>query len=516
MSGRLSILAARHVGRPLLMLPRSAEELAHRIREVDARAFSRPGRIEALMRRLSGSRHPDAMEDDEDGRPVPLQERLAYAPIWAGEPEHYGFAWTLKDGVALMQADTALLERGESFCGEVYHGYDTLLAAQREALADARVRGLFLRLSSPGGVVAGGLPALAGFMRQAREAAGGKPIWVYADMACSAAYWIAAQADRILAPNVGLVGSIGAVIVHESWSRRLEKEGVEITAIQFGAKKTDGAWWAKLSDQAREDWQAEIDQCGRNFVADVEAGRPSLSREDALATQAGVFMGEHDEAERSALALNLIDAIASEEEAFAELRDHVASPSLPRQGSQGAAATGVRGATPPKEKPMAGKAQTPPGRASALQAAKLALRKAQADVARLEAEETPSDEEMDEDEEDAPPAEAEGGEPPADEDEAEEQEDGKVDAKTAEAILALPEAKGRDALARKLAFKAGMTVADAKELLAAAPKASGLAAEMAGARRLGADGPAPKSGAERIDAKAIYGRRAQRGGKAKA
>ena len=72
-------------------------------------------------------------------------------------------------------------------------------------------------------------------------------------------------------------------------------------------------------------------------------------------------------------------------------------------------------------------------------------------------------------------AEAEGNDaPPADD--VKEDDDDKVDAKTARAIIALPEAKGREALANHLAFQSGMTVANAKATLALAPiaKASGL------------------------------------------
>ena len=91
-----------------------------------------------------------------------------------------------------------------------------------------------------------------------------------------------------------------------------------------------------------------------------------------------------------------------------------------------------------------------------------------------------------------------------------------VDPATAEAILDLPEAKGREAMARKLAFNPGMTIAAARDLLASAPRGGGLAAEMAGSRRLGPDGPAPKAAAARLDPRAVYGRRSQRAGGQKA
>lgn len=64
-----------------------------------------------------------------------------------------------------------------------------------------------------------------------------------------------------------------------------------------------------------------------------------------------------------------------------------------------------------------------------------------------------------------------------------------IDPAVAQAVLDLPEAKGREALARRLAFKPGMTVAEAKADLAAAPRASRLADKVTDPK-LSADAPA--------------------------
>ena len=493
MNGRLAVLASRYAGRPVLMLPRAAEDLAQRLRDVDARAFERPGRLQALFRGLRGAqnRRPVAMDDDDGPPPAPLHERAAYAPLYIGDADDIGYCWALKDGVALMQADTALMERGEEFCGTVYHGYDTLLAGLREADADDRVKGVFIRMACPGGVVAGGLNTLAAWMREHRQSAGGKPIHVYADMACSAAYWIAAQADRIVAPRVGLVGSIGAVIVHENWSAALEKMGVSIESIQFGELKTDGAWWKALSPTAKADLQAEIDQCGRDFVADVAAGRAALTPEALLATQAGVFMANHDDAARSGLALGFVDEISGEEAAFAALAAQVSDPQS--TGLTPPAAPGGRAASTPSEnKPMALRPQS----TAAVTAAEAALRVAQANLTKAKAEaEAPaaaeSADDADPDEEkDAP--------------EAEETADaGEADAGEASAIAASAEARANPGLALA-AIQSGQTLAQFKASAAVAG-ASGrgqLPAAMSGAARLGADSAPAKAGG--LSAAKIY------------
>lgn len=495
-------LATRYARRPLLLEPTAALEILRHIQASDPRGMRTEGRLDAVLRKIglgkaNGVRPvPLAMEDDDYAAAPAPTSPAAYIPLWAqqayGEPEDEGFAWALIQGVATMQIDTAISDRGEFFCGQWFHGYDTLLAGMSEALADPRVGGLFIRMRSPGGVVAGGLDDLAAFMRANRAQAGGKPIHVYADMAGSAAYWIAAQADRIVAPRVGLVGSIGAVILHEDYSGMLAKEGVVVTPIQFGDSKTDFAGWKALSAGALADIQTEIDQCGANFVADVTAGRPQLTAEALIATQARVFMAQHDDPTRSGLALGFVDAISSEQEAFAELLARVASPAAP--------------AKPPKDTNMATQnRQQRRAHAARLRAsASAAEAEAGAPAAGMEdcetcdgtgevdGKECPDCEGSGEMEAKAPPP------PPA---------DGPADASAA--IAASAEAKTHPALALA-AIGSKQSLAQFQATVAAVgatPKPKGnLDAQMETGYRLGPDGEKTAPAAT-LDASAIYGKR---------
>lgn len=319
---------ARYAGRPLLMTEPAARELALRALNLDAGAarHSHLARQPAkFLKRLGIGAYsqPRAFDDDAPAGPI---LPAAYAPSYASEPEHEGFGWALCEGIACFEIEGALMDRGfSSFSGSVFWGYDAIGAALREAHADARVKGIFIRMNSPGGVVAGTLEALTADMRGLRESGNddGKPIFVYADMAASAGYWIASQADRIFAPAVGMVGSIGAVIVHEDYSEALASDGVKVTAIKFGKKKTDGAWYEPLSEGALEDLQAEIDAVGERFIADVTTGREFLSRAKLLSTEAACMMAEHPDAARSGIKLGLVDEIAREEDAFDALQAHI-------------------------------------------------------------------------------------------------------------------------------------------------------------------------------------------------
>lgn len=498
----IALLASRYASRPLLLTSTAARDLAVRIRGLDARAFERPNRLEAILRKVGfakksdARRAPLAMDDDYDGPPpVPMEEQLAYQPRWIGEVEDTGFCWSLKDGVALMCCDTPLVERGDEFCGMVWHGYDTLLMALREAKADARVKGVFLKLDTPGGVVGEGLPALAEFMRETNEAAGGKPVWIHAAMACSAGYWIAAQADRIIAPGVGYVGSLGAVMVHENWAGALEQDGIEITSIEFpeGGVKTDGAWWKSLSDAARAAWQSDVSQVGEMFLADVEAGRPQLTRDAMMAMRADAFMAEHSDPARSGLALQLVDEIATEEAAFASFVSYLSAP----PEKQPADATGARASAPHKEASMAQTSRGGGKAAAQVAQAEKAFKLAKANLAKAKAGVQASDAAGDDDED----ADATGASTDAatdgDDDEDDDagtdddadDKDDKTDASAAVAISKSAEAKKHPQLAHA-AIASGQTLAQFRASVAAlgdAPKVSRLDAAMAGSRRLRPD-----------------------------
>lgn len=88
------------------------------------------------------------------------------------------------------------------------------------ALADPQVSGILLELDSPGGE-AGGVFELAQRIRAANAI---KPIWAHAnDAAYSAAYAIAAAADRLTLSQTAGVGSIGVIALHVDQS---VKDGV--------------------------------------------------------------------------------------------------------------------------------------------------------------------------------------------------------------------------------------------------------------------------------------------------
>lgn len=224
--------------------------------------------------------------------------------------------FSLRDGIAIVEVTGTLVHRGdwlgESSGATSYEG----LGQQIEAAAvDPAVRGIALEIDSYGGEVAGVFD-LADAIRAARAR---KPVWAFvAESALSAGYALASQADRIILPRTGEVGSIGVLIVHADYSQRLSDEGVAITMIHAGAHKVDGNPYEPLPEAVREALQAETENLRMLFADTVAAGRLGrLDAAGAVATQARVLRGAR------AVEAGLADEVSDLRAAFASFADHI-------------------------------------------------------------------------------------------------------------------------------------------------------------------------------------------------
>ena len=204
--------------------------------------------------------------------------------------QHGDAPYPVVDGIAVIEIAGVLIHRGgwigQSSGQTSYEG----IAAQIEAAArDPAVRGLALEIDSFGGEVAGVFD-LADRIRAIR---GRKPVWAFvAEHAFSAGYALASQADRILLPRTGALGSIGVVVLHADLSGQLDQDGVRVTLIHSGRHKVDGNPYQPLPEGVRDDIQREIDVLRFLFAETVAAGRAGrLSQDAALATEAATYRG---------------------------------------------------------------------------------------------------------------------------------------------------------------------------------------------------------------------------------
>jgi signal peptide peptidase SppA len=142
--------------------------------------------------------------------------------------------------------------------------------AIEQAVADPAFEAIVLDVDSPGGSVYG-VQELADKVYAARRS---KPVVAVANaVAASAAYYVAAQASELIVTPSGAVGSVGVYLMHVDRSGEMDKQGVRVTFVSAGERKTAGNEFAPLDDAGREEMDRAVQGYYRQFLAAVARGR---------------------------------------------------------------------------------------------------------------------------------------------------------------------------------------------------------------------------------------------------
>jgi len=249
----------------------------------------------------------EALERAGDGAVLVAADEYLDA---AGRPGREGGA-----AIALIEG-TGAIQRGESGLGGLFDdrtmGADTIAGAFADAAADPAVQAIVFRIDSGGGSAVASETIRRALLR---AQAAGKPVVVsMGGAAASGGYWIAADADRIVALPGTLTGSIGVVagkFVVEELSAEI---GVEWGVVGAGDTATFDSALRPFTPEGRARLDAFLDDAYRAFVERVAEGR-DLDPEAVRAIAGGrVWTG------RQAMERGLVDALGGLDAAVAEAR----------------------------------------------------------------------------------------------------------------------------------------------------------------------------------------------------
>jgi protease-4 len=145
-----------------------------------------------------------------------------------------------------------------------------------EAEKDRTVKAIVLRIESPGGEIAPCQEILWEIERVQET----KPIVVsMGGMAASGGYYISTQADKIVALNTTMTGSIGVISQVINIEGLLEKLGIQIETFKGGKYKDMYSGFREMKPEEREIMQGMVDEYYEQFIDVVAEGR-GLSREE--------------------------------------------------------------------------------------------------------------------------------------------------------------------------------------------------------------------------------------------
>jgi protease-4 len=148
----------------------------------------------------------------------------------------------------------------------------------RLALEDSGSQALILLINSPGGS-----PVQAGLINDEivrLRAYHNKPIYAVVEESCaSAAYYIAAAADKIYVDKASIVGSIGVLMDGFGFTELMNKLGVERRLMTAGANKGFLDPFSPQTEAQRKHAQAMLDQIHNQFIEVVKKGRGDRLKE---------------------------------------------------------------------------------------------------------------------------------------------------------------------------------------------------------------------------------------------
>lgn len=177
---------------------------------------------------------------------------------------------------------------------------------------DESVKGVLLRVDSPGGAIA---PSQE--IYQAVKALNGvKPVVAsYGSVAASGGYYASAPARVIVANPGSITASIGVMAEFLTITEAMEKLGIKPEVLTTGKYKAAGTPLRQLSPDQREQLLGLMQDLHEQFVSDVAAARKMNPERVAALADGRAVTG------RQALALGLVDQLGSQEQAFAILKE---------------------------------------------------------------------------------------------------------------------------------------------------------------------------------------------------
>ena len=254
-----------------------------------------------------------------------MKSLLSLGKYWAIEPDTFNNLEALvsKDAPVLENTRTVRIQNGVAiipvsgvitgrmdFLTYILGGtaLDILAKDFRTALENNDVRAIVLDFDSPGGIAVG--PAeMADMIFNAR---GNKPIISYVGRnCCSAAYWLASAADKIVAHPAALLGSIG-VVTAVPVQEQPDESGTKCYEIVSSNAK------AKRPDPRTEDGiktiKAELDALEAQFIGSIAKFRNISEEKIRNDFGKGAAMIGHEALQRS-----MADELGSFESVLASL-----------------------------------------------------------------------------------------------------------------------------------------------------------------------------------------------------
>ncbi|TSE18659.1 putative signal peptide peptidase SppA [Tepidimonas alkaliphilus] len=222
---------------------------------------------------------------------------------------------------------TALVEVRGPIGPDQQASASAIVSALRAAFEDPGAQAVVLLIDSPGGS-----PVQAGIVNDEiwrLKDKHDKPVYAVVEETCaSAAYYIAAAADRIYVDKASLVGSIGVLIDGFGFTGLMDKLGVERRLLTAGENKGFLDPFSPQTPTHRAHAQRMLDDIHQQFIEVVRKGRGERLKETPETFSGLVWTGQRAVEMGLADDLGSLDSVARDVVGAEEIVDYTQRESV--------------------------------------------------------------------------------------------------------------------------------------------------------------------------------------------
>ena len=218
---------------------------------------------------------------------------------------------SLSSKIAVLEVSGTIQDNGDSssLLGADGYNHRTFLKNLERAKDDKTVKGIVLKVNSPGGGVYESAEIHKKLEEIKKETK--KPIYVsMGSMAASGGYYISAAADKIFATPETLTGSLGVIMESVNYSKLADK-------LKSGAHKDIMSPSREMTKEEKNIMQSMVDNSYEGFVDVISKGRSMSKAEVKKIADGRVYDG------RQAKKLNLVDELGFYDDTITAMKkDH--------------------------------------------------------------------------------------------------------------------------------------------------------------------------------------------------
>ncbi|WP_373895550.1 signal peptide peptidase SppA [Virgibacillus sp. CBA3643] len=217
--------------------------------------------------------------------------------------------------IAVLNLDGVIQDSGEnSLLDSGGYNHKRFLELLDEAGQDRTVNGIVLRVNTPGGGVVESAEIHDKVVEIQEEYE--KPVYVsMGNTAASGGYYVAAPADKIVAHEATLTGSIGVIMESFNFAEFADEHGIDFNTIKSGEYKDIMSSSREMTDDERDILQAMIDDMYGDFVDVIVDGRGMPEDEVRNLSDGRVYTGSQ------ANDNGLVDELGSMDDTIAMMKE---------------------------------------------------------------------------------------------------------------------------------------------------------------------------------------------------